>query len=292
MDNPHPPFPNMRTVKKLWHVVRFGLLSYAVVFAVVGTIALVRIGVFVYRPIREVRRLKHYNPTESAYMTDVRSHLRDSGQSDTLTHRFVPLDSISPHLIDAVIAAEDDAFYMHPGIDVAAIVSAAAYNRTHHKVRHGGSTITQQTAKNLFLDGDRTYRRKAIELAYAVLMEQILGKERILELYLNYAQWGPTLFGCEAAARKYFGKPAAEIGLYESMRMAATLARPERLTPHHTRSILMGKRLSTIAMNLYYRHRISDSTYYLFCGTPDSIESAENQAQTNVADRVGAAATE
>lgn len=279
MDDPHPPFPNRRTVRRLWGVVRFVLLSYAVVFAIVGTVVLVRVGLFVYRPIRDVRQLRRHNPTESAYMAQVRADLRDSGQSDILTHEFIPLDSISSHLVDAVIAAEDDAFYMHPGIDVAAIVSAAAYNRSHNKVRHGGSTITQQTAKNLFLSDDRTYRRKVIELVYAVLMEQFLGKDRILELYLNYAQWGPKLFGCEAAAQQYFGKSAAKVGLYESMRMAATLARPERLTPHHTRSILMGKRLSTIATNLYYKHRISDSTYYLFCGKPDSAGGEEGEAQ-------------
>lgn len=261
---------SLKTVHLLLRISAGLLLAYAVVFALVGTVVIIKVATVVRAPVDQVRYLVDHNPVETPYMALVREELANDGGPDSLVHSFIPLDSIAPILVEAVIAAEDDGFRSHPGIDVAAIVSAAEYNRTHNKI-HGGSTITQQVAKNLFLSGERTYRRKIEELAYAILMENTLGKDRILELYLNYAQWGPDLFGCEAAARRYYGRSCRSLSLHEAVNMAATLARPSRLTPHHSRSILMGKRVRTIAGNLYYKDLVNDSAYTALCGLSPPI---------------------
>ena len=130
-----------------------------------------------------------------------------------------------------MIASEDDGFYTHPGIDLEAMIQAAAYNRSQGEVKRGGSTITQQVAKNLFLSKERSFERKIREVAYSILMERYLGKDRILELYLNYAQWGKNIFGCEAASMEYFKKSSANLTRNESAKLAAILAMPSKISP-------------------------------------------------------------
>jgi monofunctional biosynthetic peptidoglycan transglycosylase len=186
-------------------------------------------------------------------------------EDDTLLHQFTPLDSISSFLVNSVIAAEDDGFYTHPGIDIEAIFDAMEYNRTQGEIKHGASTITQQLAKNLFLSSERSYNRKFMELIYALLMERYLGKKRILELYLNYAQWGKNIFGCEAASEYYYKKSSQYLTRSEAARLAAVLSMPSKLTPHH-RTSYMGKRLTMIAQNLYMRKSINDSDYFTLTG--------------------------
>jgi monofunctional glycosyltransferase len=271
----------VQVLGRILSIARAILLGYAVVFSLVGTVALVWGAAVVYRPIREVRRLEHDNPVESAFMADVRQELRAQQESDSLIHEFVPLDSISQRLVHAVLAAEDDGFYTHPGFDVAAILAAAEYNRAHNRVKHGGSTITQQVAKNLFLSSERTFNRKALELGYALLLETYLSKDRILELYLNYAQWGERIFGCEAAAREYFGTSCTKLTQYQAARLAATLAKPTKLNPRSSSSVLMGKRLKMIAGNLYYRHRIGASGFERLSGhpPPDAAENSDTSGQ-------------
>ena len=255
----------VRVLKAAAIIVAALLLLYSFAFAVVGTVVVVRVARVVLGPVKAVRALQTSNPLTAGLMQECAD---SGGSADAVPwpHRFVPLDSISPHLVRAVVAAEDDAFYTHPGFDVTAILAAAEINRARNRISHGGSTITQQVAKNLFLTGRREYQRKYMELLYAVLLETYLSKDRILELYLNYAQWGPCLFGAEAAAQAYFGKPAAKLSLFESARMAATLAMPAKLNPRTSHTAFMGKRLYTIAFNLYYRHLIDDTTFTALCG--------------------------
>jgi monofunctional biosynthetic peptidoglycan transglycosylase len=265
------------------------LVAYAVIFSLIGTFLLVWGASIALKPVMEVRRLATTNPTQSAFMADLRADLRREGKPDTLTHSFVPLDSISPNLVNAVIASEDDAFYTHPGFDITAILAAVEHNRVSPRSQQrGASTITQQLAKNLFLSGERSFRRKYAELGYAVLMEIFLGKERILELYLNYAQWGKTTFGCEAASQAYFGKPSSKLSLFESARLAAVLASPGLTHPVH--SAFLGKRLFTIATNLYYKGQIGDSAFTALCGAPppdadsmprDSASADKRDAENN-----------
>ena len=139
--------------------------------------------------------------------------------------RWVPLDDISPHLVRAVIAAEDARYCQHMGFDVEAIEKAMEANARGGKVR-GGSTISQQTAKNVFLWPRRDWVRKGLEAYFTVLIEVGWGKRRIMEVYLNSIEWGPGVYGAEAAARKNFGVPAKKLTAAQSARLAAILPKP------------------------------------------------------------------
>jgi monofunctional biosynthetic peptidoglycan transglycosylase len=215
--------------------------------------------------VRQVKTLSDRTPPETAYMARYRATL---APSDTLVQVFVPLDSISKKLQQAVLAAEDDGFYSHPGFDFHAILAAIECNRFRNGLKKGGSTITQQLAKNLFLTNDKNYERKIKELLYALLLEKHLGKKRILELYLNYAQWGKTVFGCEAAARLYFGKSCRWLSRREAALLAAVLARPKKANPVRPNSSFIEQRVAVIAANLYFHHLIDDSGYTDLTGYP------------------------
>jgi monofunctional biosynthetic peptidoglycan transglycosylase len=139
--------------------------------------------------------------------------------------RWVPLERISPALTRAVIAAEDARFCEHHGFDIEAMRKAFAANQRGGKVR-GGSTISQQTAKNVFLWPRRDYVRKGLEAWFTVLIEGMWGKPRIMEVYLNSIEWGPGIYGAEAAARKNFGVSAAQLKPAQAARLAAILPKP------------------------------------------------------------------
>ena len=152
--------------------------------------------------------------------------------------QWVDYAQISDHLKRAVIASEDDGFSQHDGVDWEALEKAWAKNakaeqRAEQKKTTkppkivGGSTITQQLAKNLFLSGERTLMRKGQEFVLTLLLEQLLSKQRILEMYLNSVEWGEGVFGAEAAAQHYFRKPASKLSAYEAARLAVMLPRPK-----------------------------------------------------------------
>lgn len=142
-----------------------------------------------------------------------------------LERQWKPIDEISPRLVRAVIAAEDARFCQHHGFDIDAIEQALEHNQRSQKVR-GGSTISQQTAKNVFLWPQRSYLRKGLEAYFTVLIEGIWGKRRIMEVYLNSIEWGPGVYGVEAAARKNFGRSAANLNATQAARLAAILPSP------------------------------------------------------------------
>lgn len=144
-----------------------------------------------------------------------------------ITHEWVPLERISPNLIRAVIASEDNEFCHHYGFDFKELQDAWQEGQRGGRLR-GASTITQQTAKNAFLWPGRSYVRKGIEAYFAVLMETFWPKRRIMEVYLNVIEWGPGIFGAEAAARHWFGKTAARLSPMEAARLAAILPNPNR----------------------------------------------------------------
>jgi monofunctional biosynthetic peptidoglycan transglycosylase len=169
---------------------------------------------------------KWHDPGPTAFMRTQLAVLREQDPNAELRHRWVPYARISPHLKRAVIAAEDANFTEHDGVDWEAIERAHQRNLERGRVTHGGSTITMQLAKNLFLSGERSYLRKAQELAIAFMLEAVLGKARILEIYLNVAEWGVGVFGCEAAARRHFGTTADRLSPSQSARLAAMLPRP------------------------------------------------------------------
>jgi monofunctional biosynthetic peptidoglycan transglycosylase len=142
-------------------------------------------------------------------------------------YQWVPMERIARVAGQAVIAAEDQKFPVHSGFDLEAIQKAQAHNRKSKRIR-GASTISQQTAKNLFLWPGGGYFRKGIEAIYTLLLETLWGKERILEVYLNIAEFGPGIYGVEAASQAYFGKPAARLSAAEAARLAAVLPSPRR----------------------------------------------------------------
>lgn len=246
---------NKKTLERLTRAVVKVLLVYSVLFSIAGTLALAFIFQTLWHPLSAVRKLKKTNPEQTVFMAVFRDNMRKSLRSDTLLHSFVPIDSISPHLISAVLAAEDDDFYVHPGFDLPAILKAYEYNTSRGRIVRGASTLTQQLAKNLFLSNEKTFGRKYRELCYTLLMEHFLGKKRILELYLNYAQWGKNIFGCEAASRYYFKKPSGKLSQYEAVRLAAVLAMPAKLSPLNPDTYFMQQRIVMINNNIFLRNR-------------------------------------
>jgi monofunctional biosynthetic peptidoglycan transglycosylase len=142
-------------------------------------------------------------------------------------HKWVPYEKISPAMKRAVIKAEDYKFFDHNGFDYDAIQKAMKYNATHAK-KKGASTITQQTAKNVFLFPDRSWVRKGLEAYFTVMIETVWPKERILEVYLNVIELGHGVYGVEAASQRFFRKPAAKINPYEASLLAAVLPNPRR----------------------------------------------------------------
>lgn len=155
--------------------------------------------------------------------------IRAAGGSG-MHHDWVPLARISPHLVRAAVAAEDAKFCGHGGFDWAAIEDALEDNEEGRRFR-GGSTISQQTAKNAFLWPDRTWIRKGAEVGFTLLIETLWPKRRIMEVYLNIVEWDDGVYGAEAAARHHFGKPASALTRREAAVLAVLLPNPRNWTP-------------------------------------------------------------
>ena len=171
--------------------------------------------------------LRWLNPPIDAFMLESRLsawHRRDPQY--VFRHRWVDLHRISPNLALAVVASEDQKFPVHWGFDVEAIEKAYEMNRHSHRI-HGGSTISQQVAKNLFLWAGRSYLRKALEAYFTVWIESCWPKRRILEMYLNVAEFGQGTYGAEAAARRFFREPASRLTRSQAALLAAVLPNPE-----------------------------------------------------------------
>lgn len=171
-----------------------------------------------------------HDPSSSAVMKATRAELRRDNPDATLEYQWVPYDRISTNLKRAVVASEDANFVTHNGVEWKAIKRAWEYN-TRQAVQgtnrmRGGSTLSQQLAKNLFLSGSRSYWRKGQELLLTYMIESVMSKRRILELYLNLAQWGVDAFGAEAAAAHYYGTTAARLSASQAARLAAMLPNP------------------------------------------------------------------
>lgn len=166
------------------------------------------------------------NPTSTAFMEARLETMREKNPKAKIRHGWVAYTSISVHLKRSLIAAEDAKFLDHDGFDWKAIQRAAAKNLKKGKVVAGGSTISQQLSKNLFLSGRRTPWRKLQEAAITIMIETVMSKRRILEIYLNVIEWGNGVFGAEAAARHYFRTTASRLSGDESARLAAMVPNP------------------------------------------------------------------
>jgi monofunctional biosynthetic peptidoglycan transglycosylase len=167
-----------------------------------------------------------HNPSDSAFMSARRELLQEKKPSAEIRHQWVPYNRISNDLKRAVIAAEDAKFIDHEGFDWEGIQKAMEKNEKKGKIVAGGSTISQQLAKNLFLSSKRTPWRKAEETLITIMLEKMMDKRRILEIYLNVIEWGETAFGCEAAARHYFGISTAQLNAQQAAKLAAMVPNP------------------------------------------------------------------
>jgi monofunctional biosynthetic peptidoglycan transglycosylase len=171
---------------------------------------------------------RYQPPRETAFMAQRLDEMRARTPNAALQYRWVPYARISVQLKRALIAAEDGKFVAHNGFDWDAVEKAFEKNRQKGRVVGGASTITQQLAKNLFLSPERSYWRKGEEAVITVLLEALLPKQRIFELYLNVIEWGNGIFGAEAAAHRYFGIPAAQLSAIQAARLAAMTPSPRR----------------------------------------------------------------
>lgn len=186
---------------------------------------------FYFLSIPDVSKLKKVYPKKTPLMEYREKELKEKGKKLTVFQIWVPLSKISPYLIKAVLIAEDDKFWSHEGFDYEAIQKAIEKDIKAGKFRYGGSTITQQLARNLYLTPAKNLSRKIREAIITWRIERVLSKKRILELYLNVIEWGEGIFGVEAASRYYFGKPSSELSPEESARLAAVLPNPRKNNP-------------------------------------------------------------
>ena len=186
-----------------------------------------------------------HNPSSTALMDDRLAVLREDNPSAKLKHKWVDYKKISTHLKRAVIASEDAKFNEHAGFDWDGIQKAYEKNIKKGKIVAGGSTISQQLAKNLFLSTKRTPWRKLEEVVITMMLEKMMSKQRILEIYLNVIEWGNGVFGAEAAAQHYYGVSARGLSSYQAARMAAMIPNP-RYYDKHRGTRYLARRTGTI----------------------------------------------
>ena len=167
-----------------------------------------------------------HNPDSTSFMRHQLSIIREKQPNAVLQQQWVPYNRISSQLKRAIIASEDANFTEHDGVDWNALEKAYEKNNRKGHIVAGGSTITQQLAKNLFLSGQRSYFRKGEEFLITFMLEAVMSKERIFEIYLNVVEWGNGVYGAEAAARHYFGISAASLNTGQAARLAVMLPNP------------------------------------------------------------------
>lgn len=183
-----------------------------------------------FRNLPDVTVLRNYIPSETTYIYDIKGKVLASIHGEA-NREVVPLDKISPDMKRAVMAIEDSHFYYHHGINFSSVGRAVLVNWQRGSVAEGGSTLTMQLVKNIFLSQQRKFSRKVAEAVLAIRLEQILTKDQILEMYLNQVYWGHNNYGVQTAARTYFGKPAADLNLAESAMMAGMIQAPTSYSP-------------------------------------------------------------
>jgi monofunctional biosynthetic peptidoglycan transglycosylase len=206
----------------------------------------------------DVKALRTKNPTSTAFIDLRRRQAEQQGKAFKLQWTWRPLSRISPFLQRAVLHTEDAKFFKHEGVDWEAVRQTAEKNWQDKSLSRGGSTITQQVAKNLYLSPERSLIRKVRELFIAWRLEDALGKERILEIYLNIAEWGDGVFGAEAAARRWYGRSAAELSPDQAARLAVALPNPFTRSPR-TRSRALDRKAARIVRALHRGGLVSEA---------------------------------
>jgi monofunctional biosynthetic peptidoglycan transglycosylase len=191
-----------------------------------------------------------HNPSTTSFMEAGLARQQEKNPDAELRHKWVPYDRISIHLKRAIVAAEDAKFLTHEGFDVEGIQVAVEKNLKKGRLVAGGSTISQQLAKNLFLSGERSFIRKGQEAVITLMIEATWSKRRILEVYLNVIEWGNGIYGAEAAARRYYKIPAASLGPGQAARLAAMVPNP-RWYENHRSSRAYQKRVAFISRYMW-----------------------------------------
>ncbi|MBD2559140.1 MULTISPECIES: transglycosylase domain-containing protein [Nostoc] len=212
-----------------------------------------------FRNLPDVRQLRNFFPSETTYIYDVKGKLLTSIHGEA-NREVVPLDRISPNLKRAVLASEDSHFYDHHGINPTGVGRAVVVNAVAGGVKEGGSTVTMQLVKNLFLSRKRAFTRKLAEGVLAIRLEQILTKDQILEMYLNQVYWGHNNYGVQTAARSYFNKSAEYLSLGESAMMAGLIQAPEEFSPFASMKLAKQKQKEVLGRMLELNW-ISQSEY-------------------------------
>jgi monofunctional glycosyltransferase len=201
-------------------------------------------------PWFSVARLATENPAETALMRQRRKEADAEKKPYQVKQNWIPLSRVPRQVVDAIIVAEDGTFFEHGGIDWFEVQESLERNLEEGRAARGASTITQQLAKNLYLSTSKDPVRKLKEVLITLLMERFLTKQRILELYVNIIEWGRGVFGIDAAARAYFGKPASALTLEEGTRLAAVIPSPLRHRPDtDSRYVLRRKAIVLNRMN-------------------------------------------
>jgi monofunctional biosynthetic peptidoglycan transglycosylase len=219
--------------------------------AAVALVALVVVGLgALWITTPDVGRLAKVNPDTTAFIELRRQEAERAGKKLRVRWTWRKLSQISPLLRTAVVHAEDARFFTHAGVDWEAVKETAERNWRERSLSRGGSTITQQVAKNLYLSPARSPLRKLRELFIAWELEDELDKQRILEIYLNIAEWGPGVFGAEAAARAWYGKSAAALDAAEAARLAVALPNPRTRSPR-VKSRALDRKAARLARALY-----------------------------------------
>lgn len=183
-------------------------------------------------PNNSLQSLRKNNPGKTAMMAQREDEAAESGKKFLIQQNWVPLSRISKHLVNAVIVSEDGMFYEHEGVDWYEVGESIEKNFEKGKAARGGSTISQQLSKNLYLSTSKDPIRKLKELIITLRMERMLSKRRILEIYLNAIEWGDGVFGAEAASKRYFGKSASQLTREEAAQMAAVIPSPRKHQPN------------------------------------------------------------
>jgi len=223
----------------------------------------------------DVSKLKKASPKKTAFMEYREQEWEKRGKKKKIIRQWVPLSQISPYVIKAVIIAEDDKFWSHEGFDFDAIQKAIEKDIKKKKFKFGGSTISQQLAKNLYLSPSKNPVRKIKEAILTWRMENHLSKKRIIELYLNVAEWGEGVFGIEAAARHYYGTPASALTAKEAARLASVLPNPRKFDPTGESKFVEGR--SDRIYQIMVRRGIVIPEYEEVMSEPAQTEGSEQE---------------
>jgi len=217
------------------------------------------LSIIYYFTFPDISKLKKENPEKTSFMEHREEEWKKQGKKTRVNQIWIPLSRISPYLIKAVLIAEDDKFYEHEGFDFEAIEKAIEKDIKQKKIKYGGSTISQQLVKNLYLSPSKNPLRKLKEAMLTWRVEKTLSKKRILELYINVAEWGDGIFGIGAASLHYYGKPASELTPEEAARLASVLPNPRKYSPVGTSRYI--EKRSQIIYNIMVKRGIVEPEF-------------------------------